>query len=367
MITRRYIYILLLLGACVEVFDPEIDSSSDQHLVVDALLTNENVRQIVTLSKTTEVGDTALIPVANAVVQIEDSNGDVFEFVYFKKGRYLSVNTFSGIVGNSYRLLIDVNGQRYESTFEELLPPGEIRGINTEFGFVPLQEETGEILNVPRISFSADVTFPANETSYYRFDWNATYQARTPSQGSGVCWTERGENEPEELVTDRVCYISENSSNFLKLFSSEGLEGTTFDDVEVFSVNPNKRFQTIYSPELVLYRISENIYDFWDAIEDQTFNAGSLFDSPPGPISGNMRNTDPNGTRVIGIFEVASVFRYRSFLKPSVVGRQLLHYDPDCTLQPGPFGTPPPPRPFSCCECLLLENSTAIKPAFWQD
>lgn len=367
MISRRYIYCLLILSACVEAFDPQIDPIMDQPLVVDALLTNENIRHTVTLSRVTNVNDTSLIPVANANVRIEDNTGQTFEFTYFKRGKYVSVDSFSGIIGNSYRLLVNVNDQQYESSFEELLPPGEINGINAAFDFVSIQQETGETLNVPRVNFSADIAFPSNETTYYRFDWNATYQARTPSQGTGDCWTERGQEVPGELIANRICYINENSSTFLKLFSSEGLEGSSFEEIDIFSVNPNKRFQTVYSPEIVLYRMNKDIFDFWDAVEDQTFGSGSLFDSPLGPITGNIQNTDPEGDRVIGIFEVASTFRYRSFFKPSVIGRELSHYNADCILPPGPFGTPPPPRPYSCCECLFLDNSTAVKPDYWED
>ncbi len=361
----RHIYTLLILCSCVQSFEPKIDSSSNPPLVVDALLTNEEKIHEITISRAAGInGESLSQTISNAQVFIEDTNGQRVEYV-FSNGKYLSENSFAGIVGNSYQLTILLDENVYESDFQEMLPPKEIETIKAEFGFVSRESETGEITTSPEVGFSVDILTNNSSPSYHRFDWNATFEATTPFQGQASCWSDRGLDPPPNLNAslDIKCYQTETSSSFLRIFSSEGLD-SSINSIEVFSVDPHERFQSIYSPEILIYTLNETVYNFWEAIENQTTNAGGLFDSPPGPIIGNIKSLTTSSERVAGIFEVASVSKKRAFFRSAIIKTTLNHYG-ECT--PMVEEGPPPARPFHCCICSQLPNVSTSKPEFWID
>lgn len=364
----KYIFYLLFLSACVESFNPEIDEADSQPIIVDALLTNDNIRHSVTVNRAKNLGETSQFEsISNAIVYVEDNNGQTFDYIYSTNGRYVAINSFAGVVGTFYKLVIEIEGQQYESSFEELLPEVEVSKINATPAVETIKSETGETTDEYRMQISVDLDFPSNQEAYYRFDWNSTYITQTPQQGSTICWDERGDFPPSNLDIFTTCFISENSPSFLKLFTSKGLQNTSIDSVAIYSISPNKRFHTKYSTQITLYNISETAFNFWKAVENQVANSGSLFDSPPSPVNGNIASITNESERIIGIFEVASVTRSRAFFLPSVVKRDVLNYSVDCTPVAGPFGDPPPPRPLYCCDCSLLPGSSSAKPAFWED
>ncbi|MEM7297486.1 MAG: DUF4249 domain-containing protein [Bacteroidota bacterium] len=360
----RHLFGLLFLTACVQAFDPEIDAVDVHPIIIDALLTNENLNHEVRINRAQDINESPFVPIDNADIYVEDNEGATYEYERIERGRYASINAFAGVVGMSYRVVISIDGETYESGFEEMRTPGDVDDVSAQFGIQSLQSETGEITNEPVVDILASLTFDGTDESYFRFDWEATYEARTPSQGTGICWNERGETPPSNLEL-KSCYISDRPNSFLRLFSTERVQGNSINSIKIFSVNPNRRFQIRYSPEITTYSINKTAFDFWEIVDNQVNSGGSLFDIPPSPLLGNIVRTNPSGERVIGLFEVASVTKRRAFLLASVVETELPHYNSDCTLPSGSQGETPPPRPFSCCECTFLANSTDVKPSFW--
>lgn len=358
----------------METFNPEVDEADSQPIIVDALLTNQNIRHSVTINRAKNIGETKQFEaISAAFVYVEDNNGQTFDYIYSTNGRYVAINPFAGVVGTFYKLVIEIEGQQYESGFEELLPEVEIRKINAITAIERIQSETGEGENQRRMQISVDLNFPENQEAYYRFDWNSTHMARTPLQGSTRCWTERDLPEPTDLEPFTICYINEFSPSFIKLFTSKGLQDSSIDSVKVFSVQPNKRFQIKYSPRITLFNISETAFNFWKAVENQVASNGSLFDSPSSPINGNISPISDGNERLIGVFEVASVTSKRAFFLRSSVDLQsdfdleLDHYQRDCSPSTGFNGDTPLPPPLFCCDCRLLPGSLDVKPAFWED
>ena len=53
--------------------------------------------------------------------------------------------------------------------------------------------------------------------------------------------------------------------------------------------------------------ISEEAYEFFFQLQNQTAFIGSLFDSPPAALNGNIVNLDPSGKKALGYFGVSAV------------------------------------------------------------
>ena len=71
------------------------------------------------------------------------------------------------------------------------------------------------------------------------------------------------------------------------------------------------------------YAISQAAYDFWKLQEDQSENAGTLFDPIPAKIPGNISNPDDPGEPVLGFFEASGVSTSRIFISNEILPSQV--------------------------------------------
>ena len=364
----KYIFLLTIsIMGCIETFDPEIDEIKDGTLVIEGLITNEYGPYEVKISKSTSIekSGTGYELIDDAIVRIQDQNSNSYSLEMTSPGVYKSdEDEFIGEIGNEYQLIVEYNNSIYKSSFEEILPNYPIDSIYAEFEYRSVQVETGDITISPFINIYADLSFPNNE-SYYRYDWSATYEAKTPLQGSTACWSGPNNPPPDNLDPLQKCYVNETSSGFVRLFTSNGLSGNTFKRFLIYSINPNKRFQFKYSPLIKQYSLTPEAHAFWRSIENQNTSGGGLFDPPPTTIVGNIENTTNDEEVVLGYFSASSVIELRTFLPSSLVP-ELDHYDADCSTDSGPLGPPVIP-PLSCCECTFLPFSSSTKPDFWKD
>jgi hypothetical protein len=365
---KCWLVLIIRLCSCIETFDPEIDKVEEGALVIEGLITNESRPYEVKISKSISIEESGtsyeLISDANVIVM--DKNGITYSFEMTSPGIYKSnENEFIGEIGNGYQLIVEYNNSTYESSYEDILPNYAIDSVYGEFEYRAVQSETGEITNQPFINIYADINFP-NQEYYYRYDWEATYKAETPLQGSNICWPAPNNIPLSDLDPLKNCYVNEMSNGFLRIFTSKGLTGTKFTKYLIYSVNPNKRLQIKYSPLIKQYTLSPEAFAFWNSIENQSLSGGGLFDAPPTQIIGNIRNTSNDDEVVLGYFTASSVAKTRVFLLPSLVP-ELDHYAADCSTASGSPLSPPIVPPPSCCECTFLPFSSEQKPDFWID
>ena len=367
----RFIIISFLLTGCIQYFDPSINQPEDQPIIIDALLTDESKNHEVRLSTAKYINESnPPQAIENADIYVENSEGEVYNYYHTKHGVYLSEYIFAGKSSVDYRIVVTIDSEQYVSDFESMPAPAELLDIKTNLVYEVTEKKPGVFSNEPRMEFTVDVE-RVNELddSYFRFDWEATYRVETTNQGDSICWTERGQEPPEDLKFE-TCYATDNPEDFLRVFSTEGVtHGQTIRDIPVYLTSPNKKFQFRYSPEITMYTISKSAYDFWEQIVNQNENSGGLFDPPLGPIVGNIYGQSEASDRIIGIFEVASVVKRRAFFLRSDVTIEMRDYETDCIIPPRVVNSSGLvmyfPRPFYCCDCTLLANCTNVKPDFW--
>ncbi len=107
--------------------------------------------------------------------------------------------------------------------------------------------------------------------------------------------------------------------------------------------------------------ISKDAYDYWRKVRELLNNTGSVFDSPPAPIQGNLYNVNNPDEVVLGYFEVgkAKVSRiYTTLADVPFLLEKICEYDPARRRdQYEP----------TCLSCNVFPDSQTAFPEWWFD
>lgn len=129
---------VLSLQGCESKFEFEPDSDNVNTLVVEAMITNENKRHYVCLSKIEKDYYKSKIPADSAFVAVVSADST---FYYredsIEKGKYYSEHDFAGIKDNVYYLHIEYQKITYSANgkMTAVTPPDTIKwALNTETG-----------------------------------------------------------------------------------------------------------------------------------------------------------------------------------------------------------------------------------------
>ncbi len=252
-----FIGLTLYLSACQEVIEVPLDNTSPK-LVVDGLITDQPGPYYVKLSVTGDFYSTAPAPsVTDAVVTISDNAGntEILTHMPEKPGTY-QTSTLQGVVGRTYYLTVERNGQTYQAE-STLLPVTNIDKLEVRFVEESPTKEEGYY-----IYFYAKE--PQGATNYYRF-----------------------------LVYGNDSLY--NSVNDLLISNDDFIKGD-IENLELgypFKLNDRVRLE--------MHSLSRQSYEYYLGLINVLNNDGGLFSPPPV----NPPSTISNGA--IGIFRAAGV------------------------------------------------------------
>ncbi|PHN06011.1 DUF4249 domain-containing protein [Flavilitoribacter nigricans] len=258
------IAMLAVLTACQDVIELEVPDG-DTLLVVDGWLTDQPGEKSVRLTSTANYfNNTATPPVQGALVLLYADDELADTLTEKTSGVYTTMAI--GEVGVSYSLYIrTADGNEYVSLSELLRPVPEISQIYTEYKEESALFEEGYYVKI-------DTQEPEGKGDHYRW---------------------------KQFLNDE--YL--NTPFDLLYASDELVDGNPILGLEVnvdpLAVGDHFRVQQL--------SISEAAYDFFTNLQDQTAFIGSLFDTPPSALHGNLENLDPAGKPVLGFFGVSAV------------------------------------------------------------
>ncbi|MFK7831650.1 MAG: DUF4249 domain-containing protein [Winogradskyella sp.] len=262
---KKIIYIVFLCSlfyTCEDVIDVELNEA-EPRLVIDASInwfkdTTGN-QQSIKLTLSAPFFD-ATVPAANdAIVNITDSNGTVFNFIEVLDTGIYTTNNFTPVIDEAYTLNIIYNGENYTAT-ETLrsVVPIDFVEQNNDGGF------TGD-----QIELKAFYTDPANIDNYYFFEF-LTDISLTPEL-----------DVFDDTFTD--------GNQIFGFFSDEDLESGN----EVTIRN---------------YGISEQFYEFMFVLLQQgSEGGGGPFETQPATVRGNCINTTNASNFPFGYFRLSEV------------------------------------------------------------
>lgn len=274
----------LALEGCTTVIDVDLVPGTTQ-LSVDGWLTDQAGVQTIRLTQTSAYFDSSTPPAAsNATVTVTDDQGHTYSFTDPDGDSYYTWTPAGkdplGVVGRSYTLSIQYQGQRYQATSHmNRVPTVDSIIFHKEKRTVTSQEQ-----GYQAEFFARDF---AGAPDYYRVRY---YR-------NGVL-----ANKPADMI--QLYDASQNSS-----FNSDGLSFIQFIRQRI---NPEKLYDEQDEVTVEIGSVTADAFDFLNQLETQVTNGG-LFATPPANVPTNIINQQSGGTTATGFF-VASAIQRRSAL-----------------------------------------------------
>lgn len=289
----------LFISACEEPYDPEVNPSAITRLVVDGVLIDSTTE--IRLTQSGMLQSSLPMPEQGARVWVESEAGNYIS-PYFDEeapGRYrqdLDLET-----SQKYRLIIETeDGKRYESAyvdFKESPPVGEIDF--SVFG--------GDV------QYYVSTRDPNNSTRFYRWEYEETWQYHSAFESY---WRYRdGEMFflPQSQQTYR-CWTSQEGEEVL-IASTANLTDDVVSKKPLLTIDPSEsgRLSVRYSLLVKQYALTEEAFDFWKRLKQNTEKLGTLFDPLPAQLPTNIQCVTHPEEEVIGFISASSVSTKRVF------------------------------------------------------
>ena len=301
-----FIVLLICMVACVSPYYPNI-TKYENLLVVDGQLTNLTGPYKVKLSRTFKYsgGKEALgagvqpaEQVTGAQVKIIDDTGMEVQLKEISSGEYSTADTtFHGVPGKSYKLLINVNNEVFESDFETMKTPTPIDKLYWEY-------KSPDSDGPKRVQILLNTHDSTNKTRYYAWEYGETWKFKVPLDIVG---------KPDW----KICYKND-SSFFLNLGTTIERAGDIIDGQSLQSINEStNRLFIRYSLLAKQYSFTEQTYTYFKNLIKLNQNQGTLYDVTPYSLVGNVKNITNTDVPVLGYFVVAGASEKRIFIDRS--------------------------------------------------
>lgn len=372
--TRILLSMIILvawISACVDIFQAGVVSNL-KILVVDATLSNIATEQSISIMESVNEKGTAFNePIQNAKVELIINNTKRILFTEKTAGRYVLPTSFKLAIGEQYQLVFTTsNGKKYESGIEKLISVPEIVKVHDEFEVNGFQKNEK---NLPANYIYIDTKDPENEVNNYLWTWQQwekqdiciTCEGGRYNANIGIC-----QKQPEyqgqffDYYCEGDCWDIFKSSE-LNVLNDALSNGKLISNRLVAKIPYYTTNGTLI--EISQQSISLEAYKYFKLLAEQTQNTGTLVDTPPAAIIGNIKNIDNDREPVAGFFMVTSITKSRYWLDRNVpnglkilpIGLRdhSLNQEPPI---PNEFGRPP------LVKCLLSSTRTPFKPIGWQ-
>lgn len=326
-IRTSFLVVGLLTGllACVDRFEPELNANTNL-VVVDGIVTDLAKPQTIRITRSRSSRDsTTSIPIQRAAVTVTVNGTTALRLTEVQPGLYQFPADFRGRVGNMYQLSFRTEeGVTYESSVETMASVPPVLRSYDQFNAQGIKT-TADSRPVPTNDVYIDFQDPAGQTNFYLWRWrlyeNQAWCATCEQGrykvvdigpvGSGpinvlgcVRDTTLGIYNLFDYPCRGVCwdiFYSTAVNTFADVYANGQLQVGR----KVASIPIYQRDQALVVIEQL--SLSTNAYRYYKLFADQTQNTGTLADTPPAPIAGNVRNVANDRENVVGYFSAASV------------------------------------------------------------
>ncbi len=291
---------ILFVGGCVDPYRPPEITSPGSYLVVNGFFNSApGTTSTIQLSRTQTLTETK-VPTAEtkALVTIESQNKATYTLTEGTAGAY----TLSGVTpqqGESYRLHVKTaKGVEYYSDYVPVIKTPPIDSVSWRV------ENDG-------VQFSVNTHDPQNNTRYYRWEFDETWEYLTPYRSEYEISNNR---IVERQLSVNQCWRSGSSTNIMTTSTTRLSKDVVSQFPLIFVAGNSIKLGIKYSILVRQFALSQASFDYYDQLAKITQNIGSIFDPQPSQITGNLHSTTNPSELVLGFFRVGTVETKRIFL-----------------------------------------------------
>lgn len=375
---KSIVFFLIFISffACVSPYELDFTSQKDI-LFVEADLNDFDEEQFISLKiNSVNISGINYTSIENAIVEVIENKGTIIKCIYRTDGKYYLPSNFKAKLNTPYQLKFILNGgDIYESKVEIATEVPEIKQVTSFF------KPKGILFMNKKIDgheIYLDTFDNPGVDNYYFWAWrHFESQSYCRSCDGGLYYTTPS---PEGRCVDdanlkrrgvvydytcrSVCWDVSYSDN-LNIMSDAFSNGKIIEKRLVAKI-PFYQFKGSLI-EVQQNSISKAAYNYFKLVIDQTQNSGSLADTPPAGLIGNVTNLKDPSQAIGGYFMVSSKKIKRFWIKrdekdPTIKVFGTLN---GRIANPEPSGndiTRPPQAP-----CLENKLRTAKRPFGWVD
>jgi len=338
---------VLLGGSCLAPIDLSTENIGGK-LVVSGQISPIQDQCVIQLGLTADI-DRLPFPLSGAYITLLDDAGESYSYIEdpLSPGSYI-LTAVSGIPERTYQIQITTpDGEVYESTPEKM--PEAVGQLTTDYEilFEEFTDLEGTVSNEPFVKIYSNTILPVtSEPSYLKWSIEEAFLL------SPTDFPDPFGNTPP------LCYIVQNADpQRIELFDGAELKTTSISNLLVGSrivdwTFLEKHYFTTYQTSL-----TKEAHEYWRKVNILSNQVGSIFDTPPAQINGNIFNVNDRSEKVLGYFQAANQTFDRFFLLPFDLPfpvTQVCRYNPIVDEYP--------PR---CLNCLSVRNSSYTRPSWF--
>ncbi len=359
---RIWSLFLLLLGicSCVDQISFPLEKADTERLIVSGLITDGKGTKRIYLSTTTAANRPPLLvngyltqndaprPVQNAQITLWRAGqpllGASFQEVRPGIYEYELEEPLEG--GISYFVEIKAGGKTYRSALQVM--PSISGEDQLSFSF-----ERARIADNPdaaQLILKTELTLPQVTGEYYlrwsveeAYFWDLTFFPNPFNKPPPNCIV-FAYPDPERITLVNGKVLNRPGGKSTQVIAQR-LVDQSFLSRHYFMVNQ--------------LSITKEAYTYWQNVREVVNNSGSVFDSPPAAIRGNVSNLNDPKEVVLGFLEIAKSQETRIFTTRGDVPYFL---EKTCEYIPGKRYDQYLP---TCLSCAAFPNSTEEYPAWW--
>lgn len=369
----------LWMISCVEPVE-FIAGNQKSILIVDGVVSDRDIQQSIFLRRAYVSSNTNVFrAVDGATVEVVENGTTVHKCQEKTGGEYFLPANFRGRIGSNYQLKIKLStGEAYESEPDSIRPVPAIDSIYSKY--MPSGVDWKGIKVDGEYIYLDTRDFPDSE-DYFSWSWKLSERQdycmtcnggmyHTEAPYNGIC-VNYPQLQRQGIIYDYFCeancwemYYS-NQTNVMSDQYSAGQKILARDIAHIPHFQRNGAVLEVYQQS-----ISPAAYRFFKLLAEQTQKTGTLIDTPPAPLIGNVRSVSDPYESVGGYFLVSG-YHVRQFWLDrkeanSKNARAIGLFEGRMANLEPQNPNPPPVRP-PAAPCIASRTRTPNRPVGWVD
>lgn len=293
-IKRLLIFALIGASSCVEPYSPPRIVTTKDRLAIDGFFDTSLNTLTVKIYRAVSLSDPDQpVPYSQATVTLETDDGSEYDVPYQGEGIY-ALPGMKVDKNKAYRVRVDAGGHSYLSSFVKAEQTPPIDSLTYAY-------DTDNLYIYLFTHASGGVPY------YFRWGFEETWAYHARFQSNFEVQDKQVVPRKNDIYR---CWLTRESST-IDVKSTEALSSNVVQ-YHLLTIIPYNSIKLSFKYSILVHQfsISKDEYVFWDQLANTTENLGSLFDSQPSQVNGNIVMLD-TGEPQPGYFSVGNSTQMR--------------------------------------------------------